>query len=98
MKGTLLQSTFGMRHLNDKTKVILLRFRPSIKNTEKLLTMAPKLKRIWMSSSENLRTTSPKTIAMIKNKGIELEYIGNRPVKILRCIGEAKEVEILESE
>ena len=98
MKGTLLQSTFGMRHLNDKTKVILLRFRPSIKNTEKLLTMAPKLKRIWMSSSENLRTTSPKTIAMIKNKGIELEYIGNRPVKILRYIGDAKEIEILESE
>ena len=98
MKGTLLQSTFGMRHLNDKTKVVLLRFRPSIKNTEKLLTMTPKLKRIWMSSSENLRTTSPKTIAMIRNKGIELEYIGNRPVKILRHLGEAKEIEILERE
>ena len=98
MKGTLLQSTFGMRHLNDKTKVVLLRFRPSIKNTEKLLTMTPKLKRIWMSSSENLRTTSPKTITMIRNKGIELEYIGNRPVKILRHLGEAKEIEILERE
>lgn len=98
MKGTLLQNAFGMKHLNDKTRIVLLRFRPSILNTEKMLTLAPKLKRIWMSSSENLRTTSPKTIAMIRNKGIELEYIGNRPVKILRHIGEAKEIEILESE
>jgi len=98
MKGTLLQNTFGMKHLNDKTKVVLLRFRPSIRNTEKMLTMAPKLKHIWMSSSENLRKTSPKTIAMIRNKGIELEYIGNRPVKILRYIGDAKEIEILERE
>ena len=40
----------------------------------------------------------PKTIAMIRNKGIELEYIGNRPVKILRYIGDAKEIEISESE
>ena len=93
-----MQNTFGMRHLNDKTKVVLLRFRPSIKNTEKMLKLAPKLKQMWMSSSENLRTTSPKTITMIRNKGIELEYIGNRPVKILRYIGDAKEIEILESE
>ena len=98
MKGTLLKNTFGMEHLNDKTEVVLLRFRPSMKNAEKLLTIAPKLKHIWMSSSENLRTTSTKTIAMIRNKGIELEYIGNRPVKILRYIGDAKEIEILESE
>jgi len=93
-----LQNTLGMKHLNDKTRAVLLRFRPSIKNTEKMLTLAPKLKRIWMSSSENLRKTSPKTIAMIRNKGIELGYKRNRPIKILRYIGDAKEIEILESE
>ena len=97
MKGILLQNPSGIRHLNEKTKMIVLRYRPSILNTPKLLKNAPHLKRIWISSSENMRTMSARSIAMIRERGIEFEYIGQQKIKILKTIEDAKEIEILES-